>query len=79
MLPEIKIRKGRPLDDVLTEAEKKRLVSLLQDQRGLYDAVEKRIAEQRQVEEQKNKEEKEFLMHQGNHLEAFLQSALQTA
>jgi dynein light intermediate chain len=63
---------------VSLEDEKKKLQSLLQDQRGLYDAVEKRIAEQRQVEEKKMKDEKEFLTYQGNHLEAFLKSAMAT-
>jgi dynein light intermediate chain len=60
------------------EKQKKTLQALLQDQRGLYDAVEKRISETRQAEEKRMKEEKEFLTYQGNHLESFLKSAMQS-
>jgi len=57
------------------DIEKKKLQAQLQDQKGLYDTIEKRIAEQRALEEKKNAEEKEFLRYQAQHLENFLKSA----
>jgi len=54
------------------EAEKKKLQSQVQDAKGLYEALEKRLNEQRQAEEKKMMEEKEFLNAQASHLEAYL-------
>lgn len=54
------------------EKEKARLHALLQDQRGLYEAIEKRIAEQRAIDEKQRTEEREFLKFQGTHLEKFI-------
>jgi dynein light intermediate chain len=53
-------------------AEKERLQSLLQDQRGLLDSIEKRNAEQRAADEKGYQEERDFLEHQGQHLEKFI-------
>jgi len=46
------------------EATKKRLTAQLQDQRALYDFIEKRIQEQRSAEDKRNQEEKDFLKFQ---------------
>jgi dynein light intermediate chain len=59
------------------KAEKKRLQSLVQDHKGLYDAIEKRTAEQKTIEDKKMQEEKDFLKYQADHLESFLKSASQ--
>jgi len=61
------------------EAEKKRLTAVLNDQKGLSEAIEKRIAEQRATEEQRMADEKEFLEYQAQHLEAFLKNATLSA
>jgi len=58
--------------------EKARLSALLQDHRGLYDSIEKRIAEKRAITEKKNADEKEFLKQQATHLEKFIQDNLHT-
>lgn len=57
------------------EKDKKRLQALVQDHRGLYEAIEKRTQEQRQIEEKKMQEEKDFLKFQAQHLDSFLKSA----
>ena len=59
------------------ENEKKRFQSLVQDHKGLYESIEKRIAEQKAQEEKKMQEEKDFLKFQAQHLESFLKSAAQ--
>jgi len=56
--------------------EKERLTTLLNDQKGLCEAVEKRIKEQRDAEEKNMNEEKEFLKYQQQHLESFLKSTM---
>jgi len=38
------------------------------------EAIERREAEKRAIEDRKRKEEIEFLKHQGQHLESFLNS-----
>jgi len=59
------------------EVEKRKFQSLVQDHKGLYESIEKRIAEQRAQEEKKMQEEKDFLKFQAQHLESFLKSAAQ--
>lgn len=59
------------------DTEKSRLLALLQDHRGLYDSIEKRIAERRTIDEKKMQDEKEFLKHQSVHLEKFISDNLQ--
>jgi len=59
------------------EGEKRKFQSLVQDHKGLYESIEKRIAEQRIQEEKRMQEEKDFLKFQAQHLEAFLKSAQQ--
>lgn len=59
------------------EAEKKRLTAVLNDQKGLAEAVDKKIAEQQAIEEKKMKDEVDFLSYQGTHLEQFLKQAIQ--
>lgn len=58
------------------EREKARLTSVLNDQKGLAEAIEKRIAEQRTTEEKAMNEQKEFLKYQAQHLESFLKTAM---
>jgi len=65
----------RKIDEL--ESEKRRFQSLVQDHKGLYDSIEKRIAEQKTQEEKKMQEEKDFLKFQAQHLESFLKSAAQ--
>lgn len=60
------------------DAEKARLQAHLADQKGLFDSIEKRIAERRAIDDKKLQEEKEFLKHQAQHLEKFLSDNLQT-
>jgi dynein light intermediate chain len=55
------------------ETEKSRLQVLVQDHRGLYDSIEKRIAEKRAINDKKQLDEKEFLKQQAAHLEKFIQ------
>ena len=66
------------LQDRISElkAEKERLTAVLNDQKGLHDAIEKRIKEQKEAEEKKMTEEKEFLKNQQKHLESFLKAAI---
>jgi len=59
------------------ESDKRKFQSLVQDHKGLYESIEKRIAEQRAQEEKKMQEEKDFLKFQAQHLESFLKSAAQ--
>jgi uncharacterized membrane protein len=59
------------------ESEKRRFQSLVSDHKGLYESIEKRIAEQRAQDEKKMQEEKDFLKFQAQHLESFLKSAAQ--
>jgi dynein light intermediate chain len=59
------------------EGEKRKFQSLVQDHKGLYESIEKRIAEQKTQEEKKMQEEKDFLKFQAQHLESFLKSAAQ--
>lgn len=59
------------------EGEKKKFQSLVSDHKGLYETIEKRIAEQKLAEEKKMQEEKDFLKFQAQHLESFLKSAAQ--
>lgn len=66
---------ARQIDEL--EAEKRKFQSLVQDHKGLYESIEKRIAEQKAAEEKKMQEEKEFLKFQAQHLESFLKSAAQ--
>lgn len=58
------------------DLEKARLQAALADQKGLYDSIEKRIAERRAIDDKKVQEEKEFLKNQAQHLEKFLQDNL---
>lgn len=59
------------------EVDKRKFQSLVQDHKGLYESIEKRIAEQKAQEEKKMQEEKDFLKFQAQHLESFLKSAAQ--
>lgn len=59
------------------DEEKKKLQGLVQEHKGLFEAIEKRIIEQRAQEEKKMQEEKDFLKFQAQHLESFLKSAMQ--
>jgi len=63
------------IDELSTE--KARLNALLQDHRGLYDSIEKRIAERRAIDEKKMVDEKEFLKQQAVFLEKFIQDNIQ--
>jgi uncharacterized membrane protein len=56
------------------EAEKKKLQAVVQDNRALYDSIEKRISEQRAADEKKMQEEKDFLQFQRQHLESFIKN-----
>lgn len=58
------------------QAEKERLTGVLNDQKGLLDAHEKRIKEEQELETKKFAEEKEFLKFQQQHLEQFLKTAM---
>jgi dynein light intermediate chain len=58
------------------EMEKNRLQALLQDHRGLYDSIEKRISEKRALSDKNMADEKEFLKQQATHLEKFIQDNL---
>lgn len=59
------------------ESDKKRAHALVQDHKGLYESIEKRIAETKLAEEKRMQEEKDFLKFQAQHLESFLKSAVQ--
>ncbi len=54
------------------EADKKKLSASLADQKGLCEAIEKRIQENKSATEKKMDEEKQFLKFQREHLEQFL-------
>jgi len=56
------------------EDKKRSLEAQVVEWRNQLEAIEKREAEKRLIEEKKNKEEIEFLKHQGQHLESFLNS-----
>jgi len=56
------------------EGDKKKLQAVVQDNRALYDAIEKRISEQRAADEKKMQEEKDFLQFQRQHLESFIKN-----
>jgi dynein light intermediate chain len=58
------------------EKEKARLTGVLNDQKGLSEAIDKRIAEARATEEEAWKTQKEFLKYQHGHLETFLKAAV---
>lgn len=59
------------------EGERKEALRLVAQQKAVYEAMEKRINEQRTAEEKKQAEEKEFLKYQAQHLDAFIKSAQQ--
>ena len=59
------------------EEERRCAQRLLAQQKAVYEALEKRINEQRAAEEKKQAEEKDFLKYQAQHLEAFIKSAQQ--
>jgi dynein light intermediate chain len=52
--------------------EKERLTGVLADQKGLSDAIEKRISEQKKADDVKMAEEKRFLEYQELHLKNYL-------
>lgn len=52
--------------------EKDRLTTEYHDQKGLFESVEKRIAEKRAIAEKQMTEEKEFLKYQATNLEKFI-------
>lgn len=58
--------------DELEEA-KRALMAQLADQNGLRDALEKRSAELKALDDKRRNEEIEFLQHQSSQLEAFIQ------
>jgi dynein light intermediate chain len=55
------------------ETERDKLAALLQDHKGLFESIEKRIAERKAIEEKKMAEEKDFLKFQESHLQKFIQ------
>jgi len=57
------------------EADKKKLAAQVADQKGLCEAIEKRIAENKIATEKRMEEEKQFLKFQKEHLEQFLKQA----
>jgi dynein light intermediate chain len=57
------------------EADNKQLQGQLMDQKALHESIEKRINENKAVEEKKQQEEKDFLKFQAQHLESFLKNA----
>jgi len=59
------------------DTEKQKLKALFQDHRGLFDSIEKRIAERRAIDEKKMQDETEFLKQQAHHLEKFIQEHMQ--
>lgn len=59
------------------EAEKRKHERQLTELRNLCEALEKREAERKVIEEKKRQKEKDFLKFQGTHLETFLKSTMQ--
>lgn len=56
------------------EEAKRALMAQVQDQRGLQEALDRRNAELKALEDKKLLDEVEFLTHQGQQLEAFINS-----
>ena len=59
------------------DAEKRRHERQLTELRNLCEALEKREAERKVIDEKKRQKEKDFLKFQGTHLETFLKSTMQ--
>eukprot|EP00391_Amoebophrya_sp_Ameob2_P011065 CAMPEP_0178993558 /NCGR_PEP_ID=MMETSP0795-20121207/6769_1 /TAXON_ID=88552 /ORGANISM="Amoebophrya sp., Strain Ameob2" /LENGTH=68 /DNA_ID=CAMNT_0020685629 /DNA_START=483 /DNA_END=689 /DNA_ORIENTATION=+ len=64
------------MENTLADLEKKKksLEAQVVELKNQAEAIERREAEKRAIEDRKKREETEFLKHQGQHLESFLSS-----